>query len=736
MGRAWAERYPGLFRVLGWARWALLVVGTIWVLALMVWRPGLREGVQAYAGCLWIALCWFALGVTRTLRLRTFLVLFSVGLTWALVIAGSSVLISDVALESPMERLGHLLGDRTGDSPLDTGGEVGTVAATVGVAGIVEESLKVLPLALIALAAPRRTARFGAVDWGLLGVLFGAAFLAVEEFIRRVAIMGTEMAPLQKLMCALKGTPEDPLSCASVHRFGLWPFGGTPAEEGLSHFAGHHVTTGLIGVSVGLGVALWRSAVPGVAAWRTRQALALLLPIALWIVVVVDHMVRNTTASHPQWLADGGEPGPWWLWWSFVLTGRGEGRELLLLALMAVAVLVDADRYARHDLPLGRALLGWATPQAARGGRDGTGGAVSRVVHRLDAGVRALAADVVLGVLAFSREGVSSRAEAVSSGRAYLVARREGRFAANVADEDRVAGTWVFRRWLTRIVAGAALVGLLVAVWVLTPAVVRALDASDGFDMFWLAGLLASFAEWWDSLGPVGQLAVTIGLTALLAGPFGLGWALFAAGLVDFIGRKGDGLAALLLDPGQTWDDYLASRTPAEVALDLLDLGLTFWPPGRAQKVLPELRKDLEIQAHRERFTREAWEGRVGDERGPQINKLIGDEAADSIASRYTVAAREEYFPVDGLGGRRVDILTKEGVAIESKVGRVGLKTTPKGHSIVDQIAKDKALLDDPTSPVKSVEWHFTKSPITGRGGPTEPLRRALEEAGITIVEY
>ena len=96
--------------------------------ALMVWRPELREGVQAYAGCLWIALCWFALGVTRTLRLRTFLVLFSVGLTWALVIAGTSVLISDVALESPMERLGDLLGDRTGDSPLDTGGEVGTVA--------------------------------------------------------------------------------------------------------------------------------------------------------------------------------------------------------------------------------------------------------------------------------------------------------------------------------------------------------------------------------------------------------------------------------------------------------------------------------------------------------------------------------------------------------------------------------------------------------------------------------
>jgi filamentous hemagglutinin len=68
-----------------------------------------------------------------------------------------------------------------------------------------------------------------------------------------------------------------------------------------------------------------------------------------------------------------------------------------------------------------------------------------------------------------------------------------------------------------------------------------------------------------------------------------------------------------------------------------------------------------------------------------------------------------------------------EGVARESKAGRISF-----GRSIRRQVAKDAELLKD--GAVESVEWHFFKSPTTGKSGPTESLREALEEAGITII--
>jgi hypothetical protein len=43
------------------------------------------------------------------------------------------------------------------------------------------------------------------------------------------------------------------------------------------------------------------------------------------------------------------------------------------------------------------------------------------------------------------------------------------------------------------------------------------------------------------------------------------------------------------------------------------------------------------------------------------------------------------------------------------------------------------ALLNDPTSGVKKITWVFTRSPKTGKIGPSPRLREALEEAGINI---
>ena len=77
-------------------------------------------------------------------------------------------------------------------------------------------------------------------------------------------------------------------------------------------------------------------------------------------------------------------------------------------------------------------------------------------------------------------------------------------------------------------------------------------------------------------------------------------------------------------------------------------------------------------------------------------------------------------------GGRYIDQLVGR-VAHESKVGYTTL--TP---SISLQIAKDAELIA--ARDIDAAIWHFFRSPQTGLGGPSAPLRQALQQAGIGIV--
>ncbi len=77
-------------------------------------------------------------------------------------------------------------------------------------------------------------------------------------------------------------------------------------------------------------------------------------------------------------------------------------------------------------------------------------------------------------------------------------------------------------------------------------------------------------------------------------------------------------------------------------------------------------------------------------------------------------------------GGRYVDQLVGD-VANESKVGYQSL--TP---SIQLQISKDAELLNGGT--FQGVNWHFFQSPMTGLGGPSQPLLNALQQNGINVI--
>jgi hypothetical protein len=112
----------------------------------------------------------------------------------------------------------------------------------------------------------------------------------------------------------------------------------------------------------------------------------------------------------------------------------------------------------------------------------------------------------------------------------------------------------------------------------------------------------------------------------------------------------------------------------------------------------------------------------------PQVsrNKVVGDAARDAIAASRPGSVVEQNFRVTG-GLRRVDVIDNT-TAIESKVGRTGLGSRER-----QELARDVKMLR--SGQVDSVEWHFSTSPTTGKGGPTPKLRAKLEKFGITIVE-
>ena len=73
------------------------------------------------------------------------------------------------------------------------------------------------------------------------------------------------------------------------------------------------------------------------------------------------------------------------------------------------------------------------------------------------------------------------------------------------------------------------------------------------------------------------------------------------------------------------------------------------------------------------------------------------------------------YYPAEGENGH----------AREAKSGRTSLS-----HRIKSEIRRDKALM---TKKGITVSWHFYRSPVTGKAGPTPRLEAALKRAGIDV---
>ena len=149
-------------------------------------------------------------------------------------------------------------------------------------------------------------------------------------------------------------------------------------------------------------------------------------------------------------------------------------------------------------------------------------------------------------------------------------------------------------------------------------------------------------------------------------------------------------------------------------------------------RVRPTL--ELVVSAHRANHDATNSEYRVGhgaeclgfDEspaaRGIGATGKLGEAALKALGGESQVAFRTSV-------GRRVVDQLVNGIAHESKVGYASLT---KG--IAGQIAKDAELMA--SGEIRGATWHFFRSSVTGKIGPSAPLRQALGDAGIGIVMH
>lgn len=322
----------------------------VWLAGLWLFHPELRLGIRAYLGSLWVVIAWFALVRTKTLTWSGYLGFFTACVPWSVAIGALTT-----TMATSMARY-EFLG-------------VSEVGARVAIAGITEEAGKLAPIVILALFAPRRAARLATIDWLLLGLASGTAFLAVEEAVRRTALATDDLG-----FGFLGGPPADAVLPPGYVTFGLVPIPTSmSADDGLltpttaAEFGGHAIMTALVTGLFALALAAWQ------ARHRlTGPALGLLPVAALWS-AIADHAMYNAGLDLFSALpGDNGAPAyldpdsttiPWWLRVPWSLLGHGHGRITVFLLLVLACLLVDAARLAPRPAAnlTGRPAPSWAT---------------------------------------------------------------------------------------------------------------------------------------------------------------------------------------------------------------------------------------------------------------------------------------------------------------------------------------------------------------------------------------
>ncbi len=587
------------------ATWfALLVL----VVAVVV-SPTLRTALGAWIGCLWLVVCWFALARAKTVSWALTSGVLATGMPLALLIAMVSLWVCSAA----------------GVTPSDT-------AASIVVASVVEEVLKLTPLAVLALAAPGRVRRFLVSDWIVLGVAAGAAFEAVEEVTRRIRLLTGGGSLLDSLLCPEGGVRQ--LKCNGATIYSLSPFSGTAGN--VFPYAGHAVVTGLVAGAIGLGIALWRRGRVHHGGYRAvLQVLALLGPLWTWWVAVVDHMGRNAS-DYVLWLQTGGEAPSWPIEVTASLTNYGHGRGGILLLMLALAWIIDS-----------RTLWGGGYVSALES--DNYGNRWGPWRWRVWAGVprNAFGRFLADGACLVSVVEVEWRwawmtlmeATAFREPRLLLTTPAKLRIAREEAartELDPAPEQW----WRVRL-AGLCAVAAGVLVIAMVPGLTRSMADSLGEgSAHWLAGLLDALGAAWESLSweqKLGLMLLAGAIILLSGGTLGLAFEV-GMGVATVFGAA-RGAAALMRDPRGTVARYLSTHTPAEIALDLAAAALTTVGGGAASAMGGQMARgayaatrEAKYASYLWRTDRTAWRHYVRNAR----HRLIHDETGAASTSMWS----------------------------------------------------------------------------------------------------
>ena len=595
--------FLALRRVRAVATWFALLV----VLVAVVVSPTVRTALGAWIGCLWLVVCWFVLARAKTVSWALTSGVFATGMPLALLIAMASLWICSAA----------------GVTPSDT-------AASVVVASVVEEVLKLTPLAALALVAPGRVRRFLVSDWIVLGVAAGAAFETVEEVTRRIALLTDGGSLLDSLLCPEGGVRQ--VECNGATTYSLSPFSG--AAGNVFPYAGHAVVTGLVAGAIGLGIALWRRGRGHRGGYRAAlQILAPVVPLWTWWVAVVDHMGRNAS-DYVMWLQTGGEAPSWPVGATASLTGYGHGRGGILLLMLALAWVIDS-----------RTLWGGGYVSALESGNYGNRWSPWR--WRVWAGVprNAFGRFLADGACLVSVVGVEWRwawmtlmeAAAFREPRLLLTTPAKLRIAreeAARAELDPAPEQW----WRVRL-GGLCAVGVSVLVIAMVPDLTRSMADSLGEgSAHWLAGLLDALGATWESLSweqKLGLMLFAGAMILLSGGTLGLAFEV-GMGVATVLGSA-RGAAAFTRDPQGTVTRYLSTHTPAEIALDLATAALTTVAGGAASAMGGQVARgayaatrEAEYAAWLWRTDRAAWRQYVRNAR-----RLARDETGAASAGMW-----------------------------------------------------------------------------------------------------
>lgn len=487
----WLTAHPRLARTWAVTRMVVLFGSLLWLAALWLFMPELRLGMRAYLGCLWVVIAWFALARTKTLTWHGFLGFFTVCVPWSVAIGALTT-----TMATSMARYEFLRVSETG--------------AQVAIAGIVEETGKLIPVVLLALLAPRRAARFATIDWLLLGLASGTAFLAVEEAVRRTAL-ATGNAGLGSLL----GPPTDAVLPPGYVTFGLAPIptpmsadGALLAPTTAAQFGGHAILTALVTGLFGLALAAWQAR-----RRLTALTLALLPATALWS-AIADHAMYNAgldlfsalpgNNDTPAYLDPDTTTLPWWLRIPWSLLGHGHGRITAFLILALACLLVDAARLTTRPAAN---LTGRPAPRVTQPA-NGAPPAVNAVLRASTGLLWITVRDLAQALAGFARrrsgETRANDAEADQTDPG-LAGAPEPRRAAAARGAALVSGQRALRElayedasapihpWARRLAAIAVLAGLGWLVFAAAPATAREVGSATN-DMFELPGTGATDA--------------------------------------------------------------------------------------------------------------------------------------------------------------------------------------------------------------------------------------------------